>query len=42
MFHGSTKSVAADNLKKEYMVKIDNSDKEIESLKLQLNLINKV
>ena len=35
-------SVAADNLKKEYMVKIDNSDKEIESLKLQLNLINKV
>ena len=35
-------SVAADNLKKEYMAKIDNSDKEIESLKLQLNLINKV
>ena len=35
-------SVAADNLKKEYLVKINNSDKEIESLKLQLNLINKV
>ena len=35
-------SVAAENLKKEYMQKIDNSDKEIESLKLQLNLINKV
>ena len=35
-------SVAAENLKKQYMVKIDNSDKEIESLKLQLNLINKV
>jgi len=35
-------SVAADNLKKEYMEKINNSDKEIESLKLQLNLINKV
>ena len=35
-------SVAADNLKKEYMAKIDDSDKEIESLKLQLNLINKV
>ena len=35
-------SVAAENLKKEYMLKIDNSDKEIESLKLQLNLINKV
>ncbi|PDH42057.1 MAG: hypothetical protein CND83_02335 [Rhodothermaeota bacterium MED-G19] len=35
-------SVAADNLKKEYMVKINDSDKEIESLKLQLNLINKV
>ncbi len=35
-------SEAADNLKKEYMKKIDNSDKEIESLKLQLNLINKV
>tara|TARA_B100000886_G_scaffold318079_1_gene257804 strand:+ start:3684 stop:5261 length:1578 start_codon:yes stop_codon:yes gene_type:complete len=35
-------SVAADNLKKEYMSKIDQSDKEIESLKLQLNLINKV
>ena len=35
-------SVAADNLKKEYMKKINNSDKEIESLKLQLNLINKV
>ena len=35
-------SVAAENLKKEYMEKINNSDKEIESLKLQLNLINKV
>ena len=35
-------SVAADNLKKEYLVKINDSDKEIESLKLQLNLINKV
>jgi len=35
-------SVAAENLKKEYMKKINNSDKEIESLKLQLNLINKV
>jgi len=35
-------SVAAENLKKEYMAKIDDSDKEIESLKLQLNLINKV
>ena len=35
-------SVAAENLKKEYMSKIDQSDKEIESLKLQLNLINKV
>ena len=35
-------SVAADNLKKEYMAKINDSDKEIESLKLQLNLINKV
>ena len=35
-------SVAADNLKKEYLEKINNSDKEIESLKLQLNLINKV
>jgi hypothetical protein len=35
-------SVTADNLKKEYLVKINNSDKEIESLKLQLNLINKV
>ena len=35
-------SVAAESLKKEYMAKIDDSDKEIESLKLQLNLINKV
>ena len=35
-------SVAAENLKKQYMVKNANSDKEIESLKLQLNLINKV
>ena len=35
-------SVAAENLKKEYLNKINNSDKEIESLKLQLNLINKV
>jgi hypothetical protein len=35
-------SVAAENLKKEYMSKINDSDKEIESLKLQLNLINKV
>ena len=34
-------SVAAENLKKEYMSKIDQSDKEIKSLKLQLNLINK-
>ena len=38
----SKESVAAENLKKEYMSKIDQSDKEIESLKLQLNLINKV
>ena len=35
-------SVAAENLKKEYLEKINNSDKEVESLKLQLNLINKV
>ena len=35
-------SVAAENLKKEYMSKINDSDREIESLKLQLNLINKV
>ena len=36
------KESVAENLKKEYMSKIDQSDKEIESLKLQLNLINKV
>jgi hypothetical protein len=35
-------SVVANNLKKEYLIKIENSDKEIDSLKLQLNLINKV
>ena len=35
-------SVVANNLKKEYLIKIENADKEIDSLKLQLNLINKV
>ena len=35
-------SETANNLKKEYLLKIEGSDKEIDSLKLQLNLINKV
>ena len=35
-------SEAANKLKKEYISKIEGSDKEIDSLKLQLNLINKV
>ena len=35
-------SEAANNLKKEYILKIEGADKEIDSLKLQLNLINKV
>ena len=35
-------SVVANNLKKEYLIKIEDADKEIDSLKLQLNLINKV
>jgi hypothetical protein len=35
-------SEAANKLKKEYISKIEGADKEIDSLKLQLNLINKV
>ena len=35
-------SETANNLKKEYLLKIEGSDKEIDFLKLQLNLINKV
>jgi hypothetical protein len=35
-------SEAANKLKKEYILKIEGADKEIDSLKLQLNLINKV
>jgi len=35
-------SETANNLKKEYLLKIEGADEEIDSLKLQLNLINKV
>ena len=35
-------SETANILKKEYLLKIEGADKEIDSLKLQFNLINKV